>query len=60
MELKSENHLDDEALSSLSLKALEQIDEKNYDVEMKAEGVVKILKLGIAFSGKNVKISQRL
>jgi len=35
---------------------LEQIDDKGYDVEMREDGITNILKLGIAFSGKKVKI----
>lgn len=41
---------------SLAAEALQQIDDKRYDSEMKEEGVTSILKLGIAFSGKKVRI----
>ena len=37
-------------------EALNQIDKKRYDSEMTELGVTNILKLGIAFSGKNIKI----
>ena len=57
MELKWSKNLDDKALDLLSADALGQIQEKGYDTEMKDEGVTGIIKLGIAFSGKNVKIS---
>ena len=57
MELKSENGLDDKELDSLSLEALRQIDDKRYDAEMLQDGVKNIIKLGIAFSGKRVKIA---
>ncbi len=57
MELKWSKNLDDKALDLLSADALNQIQEKGYDTEMKDEGVTGIIKLGIAFSGKNVKIS---
>ena len=33
-----------------------QIEDKEYITEMKDEGVTDILKLGMAFSGKNVVI----
>ncbi|MBR6396827.1 MAG: AAA family ATPase [Lachnospiraceae bacterium] len=56
MELKWSKNLDDKALDLLSADALGQIQEKGYDTEMKDEGVTGIIKLGIAFSGKNVKI----
>ena len=36
-----------------------QIDDKRYDAEMQQGGIKKILKLGIAFSGKRVKIQMR-
>ena len=36
--------------------ALRQIDEKRYDAELIELGVTPIFKLGIAFSGKRVKI----
>ena len=56
MELKFEKNLNDKALDSLSAEALQQIDDKGSDSEMKEEGVTNILKLGIAFSGKKVRI----
>ena len=56
MELKSKTGLSDEDLEALSVKARNQIDEKRYDEEMRNDGVENILKLGIAFSGKKVRI----
>ena len=56
MELKSEKGLSAEELEVLSAEALNQINDKRYDAEMHSDGVERILKLGIAFSGKNVKI----
>lgn len=56
MELKYEGGLTAEKLDALSTEALEQINEKRYDAEMRADGVENILKLGIAFSGKKVRI----
>ena len=46
----------DEELDALSAEALDQINEKGYDTEMREEGVADIIKFGIAFSGKKVKI----
>lgn len=37
-------------------KALKQIDEKKYDTKLKARGIKNILKIGIAFYGKKVKV----
>ena len=56
MELKSETGLNEEELKVLSAEALNQINDKRYDTEMRSDGVESILKLGIAFSGKKVKI----
>ena len=56
MELKWKSGLDEEALEALSDEALRQIDDKRYDSEMSYDGVEKLLKLGIAFSGKKVRI----
>ena len=44
---------------SMTLKAeeaLKQIDEKKYDMRLKARGIKNILKIGIAFYGKKVKV----
>ena len=56
MELKSEKGLSNEELEKLSVEALNQINGKRYETEMQIEGVKRILKLGIAFSGKKVLI----
>lgn len=54
MELKWKKNLDDDELTLLADEALCQIHSMEYDSEMKSEGVKKILKFGIAFSGKGV------
>ena len=56
MELKSEAGLDEKGLESLSEEALNQIHDIRYDTEMHSDGVERILRIGIAFSGKKVKI----
>lgn len=56
MELKAGRSLDELALDRLAKDALHQIGERKYEAEMKEEGISDILKLGIAFSGKNVRI----
>ena len=54
MELKWKKNLDDNELVLLADEAISQIHSMEYDSEMKSEGVKKILKFGIAFSGKSV------
>lgn len=56
MELKWGKDLSDEELDALSGEALNQITDKAYDTEMRADGISHIIKFGIAFSGKMVKI----
>lgn len=58
IELKYQKNLDEIALEKLAKKARAQIDTREYDREMQEEGIKKILKLGIAFSGKKVKIQR--
>lgn len=60
MELKAKKGLSEEGLEKLAAEALGQIEEKKYDVEMRSNGVNDILKLGVAFSGKKVKIAERI
>lgn len=57
LELKWTSHLDTDMLEQLAVEARGQIDEKRYDTEMKEEGIQNILKLGIAFSGKELRIA---
>lgn len=56
MELKWDKNLNDEELDALSIEAIEQINEKGYDTEMREEGVTDIIKFAVVFSGKKVKI----
>ena len=48
---KTENRM-----TSKAEEALKQIDEKKYDTRLKARGIKNILKIGIAFYGKKVKV----
>lgn len=59
MEVKVEKGLGDEKLEVLAEEALAQIVDKRYDVEMRSDGIEHILKMGIAFSGKKVKIKTK-
>ncbi|MCQ2401477.1 MAG: ATP-binding protein [Lachnospiraceae bacterium] len=56
MELKWESHMDRIGLEKLALEAVNQINGKRYDAEMKENGIAEVLKLGIAFSGKELCI----
>ena len=56
MELKWKSGLKEGELEALSREALNQIDEKRYDSEMKEDGIDTVIKLGIAFSGKKVVV----
>ena len=46
-------------LNALAEKALQQIDEKKYDTELRDAGVEKIIKIGIAFRGKNAVVKRK-
>lgn len=59
MELKWKSGLKEAELEELSVDALNQIEEKRYDLELKEEGIENIIKLGIAFSGKKVVIKTK-
>ena len=52
IELKAGKDCTEEQLSRLADAALKQINEKQYDTDMVAQGVTEILQYGIAFSGK--------
>ena len=56
-ELKFDRN-EDADLDTLLVEAAQQIEEKRYDVEMKARGVREIIRIGIAFAGKRVKLQQ--
>lgn len=60
MELKWKSGLDEKGLELLAKDALCQIDEKRYASEFYEDGIEKLLKLGIAFSGKKVIIKEKL
>nr|WP_249169554.1 AAA family ATPase [Fusobacterium necrophorum] len=49
----------EEELEEKAKEALEQIQEKKYDTEMRQRGISKVLGLGLAFCGKKVKIAQK-
>ena len=57
IELKTAKNVSDEELKELAQVALQQIEEKKYDTNMRARGIASILKYGVAFSGKTAEIS---
>ena len=57
MEFKSTDNI--EKLGEVSKEALEQIENKKYDVSLKQNGVKDITYMGIAFCGKQIKISYK-
>ena len=57
MEFKATKDQSD--LSASAEEALNQIDDKHYDTDMKDRGIKEIVKYGIAFAGKNVEVKKR-
>ena len=49
---------DSDNLDSLADEALNQIEEKKYDAELKSLGITNIIKIGIAFRGKNAIVKR--
>ncbi len=49
-------HRSNENLDRLAATALQQIDEKKYETEMRSAGVREVIRLGIAFRGKEISI----
>ena len=57
MEFKSTDSV--EKLEEVSKEALKQIEDKKYDVSLKQNGIKEIIYIGIAFCGKQIKISYK-
>ena len=57
MEFKSTDSI--EKLEEVSKEALEQIENKKYDVSLKQNGIKDITYMGIAFCGKEIKIEYK-
>ena len=57
MEFKSTDNI--EKLEEVSKEALRQIEDKKYDISLKQNGIKDITYLGIAFCGKQIKISYK-
>ena len=57
MEFKSTDSI--EKLEEVSKEALKQIEDKKYDISLKQNGIKEITYIGIAFCGKQIRISYR-
>ena len=57
MEFKSTDSV--EKLEEVSKEALKQIEDKKYDISLKQNGIKEITYIGIAFFGKQIKISYK-
>ena len=57
MEFKSTDSV--EKLEEVSKEALKQIEDKKYDISLKQNGIKEITYIGIAFCGKQIRISYR-
>ena len=57
MEFRSTDGL--EKLEEVSKEALQQIEDKKYDISLKQNGIKEITYIGIAFCGKQIKISYK-
>ena len=57
MEFKSTDSV--EKLEEISKEALRQIEDKKYDISLKQNGIKEITYIGIAFCGKQIKISYK-
>lgn len=60
MEFKWKKDLGEKELQDLSEEALKQIDDKGYVCEMEDMKISEIVKIGVAFSGKNVRVMSSL
>ncbi len=58
IELKAQKNCDADELKILAREALVQINARKYDTRMKEQKVSRVLKYGVAFSGKQVEIEE--
>lgn len=57
IEVKTDKNSNEAALTVLSEAALKQINDRCYEADMVSKGISTIFKYGVAFSGKQVKIT---
>ena len=60
IEFKRYDEEDEESIEEIQDIALAQIEEKQYDTELKLRGIKEIIKLAIVFNGKEVHIKNQL
>jgi hypothetical protein len=58
LEFKVVDKDDDETIEEVCESALRQIEEKEYETELKAKGITTIYKYALAFEGKRVLIKE--
>lgn len=56
IELKAEKKCTEKELKQLAEKAVQQIEEKQYDMQLRQENVKHVIRYGVAFSGKNAEV----
>ena len=57
IELKAGKDCSASELQRLAKTALQQIEDRQYDAELRSQGVQTIFKYGVAFSGKAVEVA---
>lgn len=57
IELKAEKRCSPTELKKLASDAIQQIEYRHYDTQLLQAGVTKIIKYGVAFSGKNAEVA---
>ena len=57
IELKAEKRYSPAELKKLASDAIQQIEDRHYDTQLLQAGVTKIIKYGVAFSGKNAEVA---
>ena len=60
IELKSVTQENKSDLKKLAQDAIEQINEKHYETELRTHGIEKVFKYGVAFCGKSVEICMEM
>ncbi len=58
MEFKASSNADKKELEKMSKEAISQIDKLEYATELREKGFGRIIKYGIAFSGKSVEVTK--
>ncbi len=59
IELKAEKDCSAEKLRKLAQMALQQIEDRRYDMELHAQGIHTVFKYGVTFGGKMVEVAAK-